>query len=143
MASAVWTSSPVAAALGFEAASRGAARVLMVERNARAASQLRANQARLSANMIEIAEADALRLAASLSPASFDIVFIDPPFTSGLLDRALEVAAPLVGADGFLYVESGDAIDPLQTGALTGWTVVRQGKAGAVHYHLLQRENEE
>src|SRR6478752_9276922 len=50
-------------ALGFEAASRGAARVLMVERNSRAASQLRANQERLSARTIEIAEADGLRLA--------------------------------------------------------------------------------
>src|ERR1700740_2287219 len=42
---------------GFEAASRGAARVVMVERSARAAAQLRSNQARLGARTIEIAEA--------------------------------------------------------------------------------------
>jgi 16S rRNA (guanine966-N2)-methyltransferase len=130
-------------ALGFEAASRGAAKVLMVERNARAAQQLRANQARLDARQIEIAEADALRLAANLAPASFDIVFLDPPFGDDQLDRALALAAPLVAPDGFLYVESGNALDPAQSPALQGWSVIRQGKAGAVHYHLLHRENEE
>lgn len=127
-------------ALGFEAASRGAARVLMVERNARAAAQLRANQAHLSAKTIEIAEADALRLAASLAPGSFDVVFLDPPFDGDLLGRALELVVPLLSADGTLYVESGDALDVAQIEALAGWSVVRQGKAGAVHYHLLQRD---
>ncbi|WP_114809321.1 16S rRNA (guanine(966)-N(2))-methyltransferase RsmD [Paraburkholderia kururiensis] len=131
-------------ALGFEAASRGAERVLMVERNARAAAQLRANQARLDARSIEVVEADALRLAAGLTPASFDVVFLDPPFgDSTTLERALDVAAPLVAADGFLYVEAGAPLDPAQTPALAGWAVARHGKAGAVHYHLLQRENEE
>ncbi|CAH2901205.1 MULTISPECIES: 16S rRNA (guanine(966)-N(2))-methyltransferase RsmD [Paraburkholderia] len=130
-------------ALGFEAASRGAARVLMVERNSRAASQLRANQERLGARMIEIAEADGLRLAASLPPGSFDVVFLDPPFGSDVLDKALGLAAPLVSSDGFLYVEAGVAIEPGANEALAGWEIVRQGKAGAVHFHLLQRENEE
>jgi len=131
-------------ALGFEAASRGAERVVMVERSPRAAAQLRANQARLGARTIEIAEADALRLAAGLAPGSFDVVFLDPPFgDADLLARALALAAPLVAADGFLYVESGSALDPSAEPALAGWTVVRDGRAGAVRYHLLQRENEE
>lgn len=130
-------------ALGFEAASRGAARVLMVERNSRAASQLRANQERLGARMIEIAEADGLRLAASLPPGSFDVVFLDPPFGSDVLGKALGLAAPLVSSDGFLYVEAGVTIEPGANEALAGWEIVRQGKAGAVHFHLLQRENEE
>jgi 16S rRNA (guanine(966)-N(2))-methyltransferase RsmD len=131
-------------ALGFEAASRGAARVVMVERSARAAAQLRANQTRLDARMIEVAEADALRLAAGLAPGSFDVVFLDPPFgDADMLARALELAPPLVTADGFLYVESGSALDPSAEPALTGWTLVREGRAGAVFFHLLQRENEE
>jgi 16S rRNA (guanine966-N2)-methyltransferase len=130
-------------ALGFEAASRGAARVLMVERNGRAAAQLRANQAKLGAGAIEVAEADALRLAASLAPGSFDVVFLDPPFGEDLLGRALELAVPLVSEDGWLYVESGEMLDAAANPALEGWSVVRHGKAGAVHYHLLQRENEE
>ncbi|CAB3753376.1 Ribosomal RNA small subunit methyltransferase D [Paraburkholderia solisilvae] len=130
-------------ALGFEAASRGAARVLMVERHARAAGQLRANQAKLGARAIEIAEADALRLAASLAPGSFDVVFLDPPFGENLLDRALELAVPLVAAGGWLYVEAGAALDIEEIPALAGWAIVRQGKAGAVHYHLLRHENDE
>ena len=131
-------------ALGFEAASRGAARVVMVERNARAAAQLRANQARLDARMIEIAEADALRLAASLAPGSFEVVFLDPPFgDADLLAQALALAAPLVADEGFLYVESGSALELSAHPALAGWTIVREGKAGAVRYHLLQRENKE
>jgi 16S rRNA (guanine966-N2)-methyltransferase len=130
-------------ALGFEAASRGAARVVMVERNARAAQQLRANQARLHATALEIAEADALRLAAGLAPRSFDVVFLDPPFGGDWLDRALPLVVPLVREDGFLYVESGAPLDLAAADALAGWAVVRQGKAGAVHYHLLQRENGE
>ena len=130
-------------ALGFEAASRGAARVLMVERNARAAGQLRANQQRLAARAIEIAEADGLRLAASLAPGSFDVVFLDPPFDADLLGKALAVTLPLVAAGGFLYVEAGEAFEAGSCEPLAGWEIVRQGKAGAVHFHLLQRENKE
>jgi 16S rRNA (guanine966-N2)-methyltransferase len=131
-------------ALGFEAASRGAARVLMIERSNKAAAQIRANQAKLGARNIEIAEADALRLAASLTPASFDVIFLDPPFgDSALLARALELAAPLATPDGAIYVECGEPLDVAQIEALAGWTVVRDGKAGAVRYHLLRRQNDE
>ncbi|VXB48193.1 putative methyltransferase [Burkholderia sp. 8Y] len=131
-------------ALGFEAASRGASRVLMVERSARAAAQLRANQDRLAARNIEIAEADALRLAAGLAPGSFDVIFLDPPFgDQALLARALELAAPLAAPDGAIYVECGEPLEPAAIEALAGWIVAREGKAGAVRYHLLRRQNEE
>jgi 16S rRNA (guanine966-N2)-methyltransferase len=131
-------------ALGFEAASRGALRVLMVERSGRAVAQLKANQARLSAKNIEIVEADALRLAASLAPNSFDVVFLDPPFgDTTMLQRAIELAVPLLAPGGALYVESGEPVDPAENPALSGWAITREGKAGAVRYHLLRRENEE
>src|SRR5471032_440184 len=115
----------------------------MVERNARAASQLRANQERLAARTIEIAEADGLRLAASLAPGSFDVVFLDPPFDGDLLGRALRLVVPLVAPEGFLYVEAAEALELDANESLAGWEIVRQGKAGAVHFHLLQRENKE
>jgi 16S rRNA (guanine966-N2)-methyltransferase len=131
-------------ALGFEAASRGAASVVMVERHPRAAQQLRANKDKLGARAIEVAEADALRLAAGLAPASFDVVFLDPPFgDAALFDRALALAAPLVARGGSLYVEAGIELEPHAHPALSGWEVARHGKAGAVHYHLLQRQNDE
>ena len=57
--------------------------------------------------------------------------------------RTLALAAPLVSEDGFLYVEAGAELELSKNEALTGWKMVRQGKAGAVHFHLLQRENEE
>ncbi|SAK41878.1 putative methyltransferase [Caballeronia catudaia] len=131
-------------ALGFEAASRGAARVLMIERSAKAAAQMRANQTKLGARNIEVAEAEALRLAASLAPGSFDVIFLDPPFgDQALLLRALEIAAPLAASDSAIYVECGDPLNVAEIDALAGWAVVREGKAGAVRYHLLRRENEE
>lgn len=130
-------------ALGFEAASRGAARVLMVERNVKAARQLREIRARLPAQAVEVVEADGLKLAAGLPPGSFDLVFLDPPFGESLLPRALASSAPLVAEAGYLYVESGEPLELGQAPALVGWQIVRQGKAGAVYYHLLQRENHE
>ena len=144
-------------ALGMEAASRGAARVVMVERNARAAKQLRANQERLSARTVEVVEADALRLAAGLRPESFDVVFLDPPFEGDLLVRSLVLCLPLVTAHGALYIESAQSLERLLANhpedvaarggrefpALTDWHVTRQGRAGAVHYHLLRRGNKE
>lgn len=128
-------------ALGFEAASRGAARVLMVERSGRAIAQLKSNQTRLAAKNLDIVEADALRLAVGLPPNSFDVVFLDPPFgDTAMLARAIELAVPLVTPDGMLYVEAGAAIDVAEVPALAGWGIYRSGKAGAVHYHLLQRD---
>jgi 16S rRNA (guanine966-N2)-methyltransferase len=126
-------------ALGFEAASRGAARVVLVERHPRAVKQLRAIKDKLEASAIEIAEADAIRFAANLAPGSFDVVFLDPPFDSTLFGDALKLAFPLVAPGGVLYAETSTPIEA--SGELpTGWSVDRQGRAGLVHYHLLRRE---
>jgi len=117
---------------------------VMVERHPRAAQQLRAIKDKLGARSVEVAEADALRLAAGLPPGAFDVVFLDPPFGEpAVLDRVIALAAPLVAPDGLLYVETGAELDPAAHEALAGWQVVKHGKAGAVHYHLLQRENDE
>ncbi|MBJ9655899.1 16S rRNA (guanine(966)-N(2))-methyltransferase RsmD [Burkholderia multivorans] len=131
-------------ALGFEAASRGAANVVMVERHPRAAQQLRAIKDKLGARTVEIAEADALRLAAGLAPRSFDVVFLDPPFgDAAARARAIALPGPLGADGGALYVESGAELDLSAHHALAGWQVAKHGKAGAVHYHLLRRENDE
>ena len=131
-------------ALGFEAASLGAASVVMVERHARAAQQLRAIKDKLGARTVEVVEADALRLAAGLAPGGFDVVFLDPPFVEpAVLDKAIALTALLVAPGGALYVETGAELDPVAHAALAGWQVAKRGKAGAVHYHLLRRENDE
>ena len=126
-------------ALGFEAASRGAVRVVLVERHPRAAAQLRAIKDKLGASAIEIAEADAIRFAANLAAGSFDVVFLDPPFDSTLFGDALKLAFPLVAPGGVLYAETSTPIEA--AGELpAGWSIDRRGKAGLVHYHLLRRE---
>lgn len=124
-------------ALGFEAASRGAVRVLMIEQAAPAVRQLRANQAKLGADQIEIVQADARRLITTLTPGAFDVVFLDPPFASGWLQDLLAPAARLLAPGGVIYAESDIALEDDALAAL-GLACVRRAKAGAVHYHLLE-----
>jgi len=122
-------------ALGFEAASRGAAEVLLLEQDAELVRSLQASRARLQADALRVERADAIAWMLRAPPGGFDLVLLDPPFGSALLDRALPAAAPLVAPDGLLYVESPQAPgDPP-----AGWVVHRQGRAGAVHFHLLRR----
>lgn len=92
-------------ALGLEAASRGAARVELVEYNTAAAAQLRKTVAELGADQVEVFCADALSwLAAREAP--FDIVFVDPPFRAGIWDAAVRALAARLEADALVYVES-------------------------------------
>lgn len=122
-------------ALGFEAASRGAAEVVMIERAEAAARQLRANADRLGATGIQIHRADALNwLAGCASP--FDLVFLDPPFADGLLAPAMaRLSKPgWLAAEARLYLEA-----PIQTGfpPLPGdWELIRDKTAGQVRYGL-------
>lgn len=124
-------------ALGFEAASRGAAEVVLLERDPGLAAGLRDCQARLGAAAVRVQCADALRWMATCTPERFELVFIDPPFDAGLHSAALACAVPLVAAAGYVYVE---APEPLAT-LPGGYTLWRQGRAGAVHFHLLQRSS--
>jgi len=122
-------------ALGFEAASRGAAAVVMVEREASLVDALRASQRRLQATAISIHRANALNWMTTCTER-FDLVFLDPPFADELFDRALAAAVPLLAQDGLIYVEA-----PRDIAAPAGFTAWRQGRAGAVHYQLLRRED--
>ncbi len=123
-------------ALGFELASRGAARVMLIERDARAVAALHALRAKLAATQIEIITGDALAVAARLPAASFDLVFLDPPFAADLLRSALAAASRLLAPRGLIYAESGDPLAPalLETLALR---LIRNDCAGQVFFHLL------
>lgn len=125
-------------ALGFEAASRGAADVLLIEQDAQLAAQLRSLQAKLQATTVRIQQANALSALAALPTRSADLVFLDPPFDAGLFDQALALAALLVGADGWVYLEAPTAWGDAQLSA-HGLTCARHLRAGAVHAHLLKR----
>lgn len=124
-------------ALGFEAASRGAARVVLVEKLAASVRQLEAIRQKLAATQVDILHGDARRLVGKLGAGSFDVIFLDPPFGQDWLPQVLPDAVRLLAPGGVLYVEA-EAPVAADLLAATGLRVARQAKAGAVHYHLLQ-----
>ena len=126
-------------ALGFEAASRGAAEVLLLERDADLVRSLRASQQRLKAHTLQVEQADALAWMARCAAQRFDLVLLDPPFGAGLQPAALAAAAPLVGPGGSLYLESPAVLMAAEVPA--GFALWRAARAGLVHYHLLRRNN--
>ncbi len=127
-------------ALGFEAASRGAARVALVERHPRLVRQLRQNQQKLDARRVEIVQSDAVRFLTACALERFDIIFIDPPFASSLIERVLPLCDPRTRASGVVYVESPQAFHLFDANIFGNWQIDRQGKAGAVHYALLRQK---
>jgi 16S rRNA (guanine(966)-N(2))-methyltransferase RsmD len=119
-------------ALGFEAASRGAAQVLLLERDAALVASLQATRARLCADAVRVERADALAWMVGAAPARWDLVLLDPPFDAGLADTAAMAAARLLAPGGYLYVESGQPMaEPV-----SGMSAYRSLRAGAVHAQL-------
>jgi 16S rRNA (guanine(966)-N(2))-methyltransferase RsmD len=124
-------------ALGLEAASRGAADVLLVEAEAALVDPLRAIVKRLDAQNVRVQRGNALTALASLPAASVDLVFLDPPFEADLFDKALAAARPAIAPEGFVYLEAPRAWAP-EALARHRLEAVRHMKAGAVHGHLLR-----
>ena len=125
-------------ALGFEAASRGAASVQLVESDAALVAQLHTLQQRLQATAMRVQRGDGVAALKQAAPASLDLVLLDPPFDSDLFNPALQAAAQAVAADGFVYLEAPRAWNDEELAAW-GLAVYRHLKAGAVHAHLLRR----
>ncbi len=125
-------------ALGFEAASRGAADVVLLERDPALAAQLRAMQQRLVATTVTVERVDALAWLARCGPESFDLVFLDPPFDdTRSLRLSIVAAARVVRVGGFVYAEAVAPLEPVAGAeALEPW---RSARAGSVHFHLLRR----
>jgi 16S rRNA (guanine966-N2)-methyltransferase len=123
-------------ALGFEAASRGAAEVVLLEQDRVVVESLERSRQRLGGAQMGVVRAEGLAWMRSAARAHFDLVLLDPPFDAGLTEAALEAAVPLVGADGFIYLESA-AGAPDAALARLGLAVHRDGQAGAVRFQLL------
>jgi 16S rRNA (guanine966-N2)-methyltransferase len=119
-------------ALGFEAASRGAERVVMVEKNPVAFRALKDNIKKLGCANIFVHAQDGLEFA-SREVQRYDVIFLDPPFQSGYLPKLLEILPQRLNENGLIYVESGVGID-----ISPPWQMVKSGKAGQVRYQLLQ-----
>ena len=122
-------------ALGFEAASRGAAEVLLLERDAALVASLNASRQRLGAVALRVERADAMAWMPACAPARFDLVLLDPPFDTGLAGPAAALAARLLVEGGFLYVEADAPLSVLPDGLVEH----RRARAGAVHFQLLRR----
>jgi 16S rRNA (guanine966-N2)-methyltransferase len=120
-------------ALGFEAASRNAARVVMVERDRAAYEALRANKALLDACQVELVRGDALEFVRG-AKALFDVIFLDPPFDADYWARLVPSLPALMAPGARVYCESGAAIEWGE-----GWQVAKAGRAGQVTYQLLRR----
>jgi 16S rRNA (guanine966-N2)-methyltransferase len=124
-------------ALGLEALSRGAASVVLVEKDRAAAAALREAVARFGVQGVRIEGGDALAFLRAQPAAAFDLICLDPPFAGDLLAPALRIigAQQLLAPGGFCYVElpADNALPPMPA----EWTIHRSGKAGEVGYHLL------
>ena len=121
-------------ALGFEAASRGAGRVVMLERERTALDALQKNRVMLGANQVDILGADAMAWLAN-NRETFDLIFIDPPFDSVLAGAVLADLARHLKSGGQAYVEQGTAVI-----APPGFIMHRSGRAGRSHFALLIKE---
>ena len=123
--------------LGFEAASRGAVQVQLIEQDAALVAQLQQTQLQLKASAVQVIRGDGIAALRHASPASLHLIFLDPPFDAPLFEPALLASAPTLVAGGWIYLEAPKAwtdadLEPL------GLQVVRHLRAGAVHAHLLQ-----
>jgi 16S rRNA (guanine(966)-N(2))-methyltransferase RsmD len=137
-------------ALGLEAASRGAEDVTLLEREPALARPLQQTVAKLKAQGVKVLTADALawmRLPAQA--ARFDLIFLDPPFDAGLFLPALAASTHALTPGAWVYLEAAepwsslsaqaaDGLSPQDQARLAGLLLHREGKAGAVHFHLFQ-----
>jgi 16S rRNA (guanine966-N2)-methyltransferase len=126
-------------ALGFEAASRGAEQVLMCEQQPALVAQLQAMVTKLQASMVRVERGDGVGALKRMASKGVDLVLLDPPFEAvGVADAALAAASLAVTDEGFIYLESPKALTT-EDAEVVGLQVHRFGKAGMVHYHLLQK----
>jgi 16S rRNA (guanine(966)-N(2))-methyltransferase RsmD len=123
-------------ALGFEAASRGAKDVTLVEQDSALIAQLKKAQVQLGATALQVTRGDGVVAIKQAAPGSLDVIFLDPPFDAPLYEPALNACARALSPQGFVYLEAKSKwTDELLSSM--GLVVHRYLKAGAVHAHLL------
>ena len=126
-------------ALGFEAASRGAKQVVQVESNPKACQKLRENIALLGAEQISVFALDVARYLKQQA-ATFELVFIDPPFGQNLVAPTCQLLAQngWLAAYAKIYVEAERQWE--LTDMPADWRLLKSKAAGEVRYHLFQRQ---
>ncbi len=121
-------------ALGFEAASRGARQVFLCEQNKMAAQQIQANIDKLQTKIMQLYQKDALAFLNGYEE-QFDIIFIDPPFSSDLAQQALIAINEnrLLKPEGVIFLEQAKAAQV----DLAAWQVLKEKTLGQVTAWLL------
>lgn len=117
--------------MGFEALSRGAKQAIMIEKSRVACQALKDNKLALNAENAQVFNVEALQFLAK-NQEKFDVVFVDPPYQQGWIDKVFPVLSQHLSQDGLAYVEAEYALTNL-----ADWNLLKQGKAGNVFYHLL------
>ncbi|HEX5127369.1 MAG TPA: 16S rRNA (guanine(966)-N(2))-methyltransferase RsmD [Rhodocyclaceae bacterium] len=124
-------------ALGFEAASRGAAEVVLVENAPYVYEHLKSTAAKLKADNLRLIKADAVKFLHGNSE-QFDIIFLDPPYKRGWLDQIEPLLDKTLTSQGRVYAESEQPVTQLG-----GLRAIKTGRAGQVHYQLLCFEDDQ
>ena len=125
-------------ALGFEALSRGSRQVVFVEKSRRAAQAIEDNVKVLDAKGALVANTDATKFLLDAEPASFDIIFLDPPFADDLLADLCRLIDErgLLAPHGSVYLEQDKGRpEPVLP---AGWSTTRSKTAGQVRYALVE-----
>jgi 16S rRNA (guanine966-N2)-methyltransferase len=120
-------------ALGFEARSRGASRVTMIERDRRVCEHLRTSLAQLGAEGVEVVQGDAIAWLARAG-GIYDVAFVDPPYASGLAGPALLALEPHLAPGARVYVEAAEPV----AAPSSAWACQREASAGAVKFALFE-----
>jgi 16S rRNA (guanine(966)-N(2))-methyltransferase RsmD len=119
-------------ALGFEAASRGAGKVVMIEQHLGVLKQLEKNRSELKLAQVQITQANA-REWPKTTCDRFDLILADPPFSDPGIESLLQAVSTCIKASGMVYLET-----PIPMPKMSEWSVFRAAKAGQVFYQLLQ-----
>ena len=126
--------------MGFEALSRGASAVTLVEKSIPAYKALLENKQLLMATQASIFQQDALQFI-KFNTLKFNLIFLDPPYHQQWLDKVLPVITGQLSQNGLVYVEAEFALD-VASEMMAGWQIIKQSKAGNVFYHLLKLSND-
>ncbi|PKO47717.1 MAG: 16S rRNA (guanine(966)-N(2))-methyltransferase RsmD [Betaproteobacteria bacterium HGW-Betaproteobacteria-22] len=122
--------------MGFEALSRNAKSAIMVEKSPVVYRAMLVNQSTLKADRAQILHMDALSYLEKTQQL-FDVIFLDPPYNKGWLDKVLRRLPAHLAPQGVVYVEAEYALAEDNV-----WQVFKYSKAGNVFYHLLKLRDE-
>ena len=124
-------------ALGFDALSRGASHVTLVERDALIARAIENSARELNATGSRIICSDALKfLRQAANRERYDLIFLDPPFSDGTPEEVMAALPDLLQPGGRIFLEGASRRDMQPP-----WFLEKDGKAGNVFFQLLRRES--